>query len=152
MADWPCFSKFYITFPLDKIPPGKVILSAALTLNFFGNAGGGQWGPPPKSLIQVFTVGQDWDKSTINWNNAPQAIENVSRAWVYPISSWPPDVPYHWDLSYAVNQAYQAGIPLRLALYSADYPRHTGKYFWSSQVGDWDANSRPTLDITVGAP
>lgn len=28
IADWPCFAKYYVTFPLDALPPGKVILSA----------------------------------------------------------------------------------------------------------------------------
>ncbi len=43
------------------------------------------------SLIQVFTIGQNWDESTITWNNAPLAFENVSQAWVNPTTfpGWP---------------------------------------------------------------
>ncbi len=149
VSDWPCFSKFYITFPLDSLPSGKKILSATLTLYSIGNAGGGQWGSSPNSLVQIFTVNQDWTAATINWNNAPQAQENVSRAWVEPITDGIPGVPRTWDLSYAVNQAYQSKIPLRLALYSADYLYHTGRYFEAS--GGYSA-WRPELDIVLGNP
>jgi hypothetical protein len=56
ISDWPCFSKYYVTFPLDAVPPGKIILSATLTLTLFGNAGGGHWGEPPDSFIKVFSM------------------------------------------------------------------------------------------------
>ena len=150
ISDWPCFSKYYITIPLDSLPPGKVIIDASLTMVLFGNAGGGDWGEPPDSYIQVFTVAEDWTEATLNWNNAPMALENISGTWVYPRDYDLPDQPYHWDVSKAVHEAYVSGEPLRLALYSADGERHTGKYFWSSDVGDWNANARPTLRVTIG--
>jgi hypothetical protein len=37
-ADWPCFSKFYITFPLSSLAANRTVLGATLTLNQFGNA------------------------------------------------------------------------------------------------------------------
>ena len=150
ISDWPCFSKYYITIPLDSLPPGKVIIDASLTMVLFGNAGGGDWGEPPDSYIQVFTVAEDWAETTLNWNNAPMALENISGTWVYPRDYDLPDQPYHWDVSKAVHEAYVSGEPLRLAQYSADGERHTGKYFWSSDVGDWNANARPTLRVTIG--
>jgi len=152
VADWPCFSKYYITFPLNAIPAGKAILSASLTLSQFGNAGAS--GEAERSLIQVLTVNQDWDAATLTWNNAPLAWENVSQAWVDPLLSYPGDlgVPRTWDLSYAVAWAYSRGGALRLALYSADYARHSGKYFLSSDIDDWLAVARPTLDVTWGNP
>jgi hypothetical protein len=55
VGDWPCFSKYYITIPLDSLPSGKAVLSAKLILHQFGNSGGGEWGEPPSSLIQVFS-------------------------------------------------------------------------------------------------
>jgi hypothetical protein len=154
VADWPCFSKFYLTFPLASLPPGKVILSAELTLHHFGNSGGGDYGDPPPSLIHVFTVDGEWDENTLTWNNAPLALENISREWVEPIlelTDWR-GIPRTWDVSLAVNQAYQSGQPLHLALYSADSPMHTGKYFFSSKVDDYSAVSRPTLTIVWGNP
>lgn len=152
IADWPCFSKYYVTFPLNAIPPGKVILSATLTLHQFGNAG--DPGQAKRSLIQVMTVNQDWDETTLTWNNAPQAWENVSRAPVDPLLTNPGalGIPWTWDLSYAVAQAYPKGGPLRLVLYSADYYRHSGKYFYSSDVDDWIAEARPTLEVIWGNP
>ncbi|MFC1922173.1 DNRLRE domain-containing protein [Chloroflexota bacterium] len=154
ISDWPCFSKYYLTFPLDSLPPGKEIISATLTLTSVGNAGMGEWGPPGYSVVQVLTVGQDWDEATLNWNNAPLALENVSRTLVEPIpeGSYPPGKPHKWDLSYAVNQAYSAGIPLRLALYSADYDYNTGRYFAASETGDAIQEYRPTLDVVWGDP
>ncbi len=47
-------------------------------------------------------------------------------------------------------EAYALGTPLRLALYEADYAYHSGKYFYSSDVSDWNAEGCPTLAITWG--
>lgn len=154
VSDWICFSKFYITFPLTGIPPGKVILSSTLILHSVGNAGGGEWGEPADSLIQVLMVNKDWDEKYLNWNNAPPAMENVSQAWVEPIHDWPgsPGVPRTWDLSYAVNKAYHSGEPLRLVLYSADSEYNTGRYFAASETGDSIEEGRPTLFVTLSKP
>ena len=152
VADWPCFSKYYVTLPLDAIPPGKVVMSATLTLYQFGNAGQG-WEPGPQpSLIQMLTVDQDWDEDTLTWNNAPLAVENVAAAWVDPVDTFPgwPGIPWEWDASRAVAEAYAAGEPLRLALYSADAAMHSGKYFVSSDTGQWNAEGRPTLRVLWG--
>ena len=155
VADYPCFSKYYVTFPLDSLPPyssDKVMSSATLTMTLFGNAGGGKWGEPPDSYIQVLTVDEDWDEATLNWNNAPLALENISGTWVRPRDYSLPDQSYQWDVSRAFADAYAHGEPLRLALYSADGELHTGKYFWSSDVGDWNAAARPTLQVVLGNP
>ena len=150
ISDWPCFSKYYVTFPLNAIPAGKSILSARLTLHEFGNAG--DPGQAASSLIQVLTVNKDWDEASLTWNNAPSAWENVSQAWVDPVGSFPgwPGVAWTWDLSYGVAKTYAQGRPLRLAIYSADSPQHSGKYFVSSDTGDWNAAARPTLEVTWG--
>jgi hypothetical protein len=153
VADWPCFSKYYVTFPLDTLPADREILSATLTLYQFGNAGEG-WDPGPQpSLIQVLTVGEDWDEATITWNNAPLAQENVSATWVEPLPSFPPlpGVPRRWDVGGAAAQAHNTGIPLRLALYEADWAYHSGKYFYSSDQDEWNALGRPTLTIALGS-
>jgi hypothetical protein len=152
IGDWPCFSRYYVTFPLDALPAHKVILSATLTLYQFGNAGEGYDPGPQPSLIQILTVGEDWDESTITWNNAPLARENTSAAWAYPLDPVPdwPGVPREWDVSLAVAQAYAAGEPLRLALYEADWPYHSGKYFVTSDTDEWGQAARPTLRITWG--
>jgi hypothetical protein len=149
LGDWPCFSKYYVTFPLENIPPGKTILSARLTMFQFGNSSPQE---ANSSLIQVLTVKEDWDENTITWNNAPYAWENVGRAWVGVLPVYPglPGVAREWDLSRAVAEAYQNGVPLRLALYSADGAMHSGKYFFSSNMDDYTQTSRPVLTITWG--
>jgi len=154
VADWPCFSKYYVTFPLDAVPPGSVIVSATLTLHQFGNSGGGQWGEPPPSFIQALTVAEGWEEASLTWNNAPLAVENVAMMRVDPLSAMPPwpGVPREWDVSRATAGAYASGGPLRLALYSADCAYHTGKYFVTSDVPDWNAAGRPTLTVTWGRP
>ena len=140
------------TSKTNGISPTFPVFPNTLTLTLFGNAGGGEWGEPPDSYIQVFTVGEDWDESTLSWNNAPLALENISGTWVQPRDYSLPDQPYHWNVSRVVAQAYANGEPLRLALYSADGERHTGKYFWSSDVGDWNALARPSLQVVLGKP
>ena len=153
VADWPCFAKYYITFPLDNIPRGKIIISATLTLHQFGNAGGSLAQP---SWIQVLIVADDWREDTITWNNAPLAYENIGGSDVPPITDtdWPgwPGVPRRWDVSYAVARAYARGEPLRLALYEADSAYHSGKYFVSSNTGDWNKDGRPRLEVVWGEP
>lgn len=150
VADWPCFSKFYLTLPLDAVPAGKEIISATLTVYQFGNAGAP--GEAEPSVIRALTVAESWSERSITWNNAPLAIENVAQADVDPITNFPgwPGVPITWDVSGAVAEAYAAGEPLRLALYSADSERHSGKYFTSSDTGDWNADGRPTLAVVWG--
>jgi hypothetical protein len=152
IADWPCFARYYLKFPLDAVPPDMVILSARLILHQMGNSGGGQWGDPPNSYIQVFTILDDWDEMFITWNNAPLAFENIGGTWVNPIQTFPgwPGVPWEWDVSLAAAQAFAEGKPLHLALYSADSAYHTGKYFVSSYTGDWNRQARPTLLLQLG--
>ncbi len=154
IADWPCYSKFYLTFPFDSLPKNSAVISATLTLHSIGNAGGGQWGDPSNSFVQVLTVAENWDEASLAWNNAPQAVENVAGIWVPPIIDWPgwPGVARTWDVSYAANLAYSNGQPLRIVLYSSDGNYNTGRYFSSSDVGDWDAVGRPTLTITLSRP
>jgi len=41
---------------------------------------------------------------------------------------------------------------VRLVLYSADWDYHSGKYFFSSDVADWNAQGRPTLEVVWGDP
>ncbi|TAH53933.1 MAG: DNRLRE domain-containing protein [Chloroflexota bacterium] len=151
VADWPCFSKYYITFPLNSVPANKVIVSASLTMHQFGNAGQG-WNPPPyPSWIQVFTLKDNWNESTLNWNNAPLAEQDFGGAQADPLSTVPPwpGISVNWDVSSAAAKAYAQGQPLRLVLYSSDRPMHSGKYFYSS---DADPEGRPTLQVIWGDP
>ena len=118
LVDWPCFSKYYVTFPLNSIPPNKVILSATLTLYHWGNSGalsGPNQAQP--SYIQVYTVNQSWNENSITWNNAPLAFENITQAWVNPVGAcdWP-CFPRNFNVTRAVVEAYQKNTPLNLAI------------------------------------
>ncbi len=150
VADWPCFSRVYVDFPLDSLPRGKTVVGASLTVYQFGGSDPSAAEP---SLVQVMTVAEPWDEGTITWNNAPLAAENVGEAWVDPIPTmlpWP-GAARTWNITWAVTQAYEAGQPfLRLALYEADSAYHSGKYFTSSDTGDWNEAGRPTLRVTLG--
>ncbi len=153
IADWPCFAKYYVTFPIDAIPAGKVIISAKLSLHQFGNSGGANEAQP--SWIQVLTTATEWQERTITWNNAPLAWENIGGIRVDPVgNNWKgwPGIPWHWDVSYAVANAYQSGRPVRLILYEADSAYHSGKFFVSSDTGDWNIEGRPTLTVVWGDP
>ena len=150
VSDWPCFSKYYVTFPLDSLPADKTIISATLQLHQFGNAGAG-WDPGPRpSYIQALTVAEDWEEATLTWNNAPLAEENLAGAWVDPLGDSPPPegADRKWDVSGAVAEAYTAHRPLRLVVYSGDYDYHSGRYFRSSDFGD--AADQPTLFVSWG--
>jgi len=147
LGDWPCFSKLYLTFPLDSLPDGKIIRSARLVLNNFGGSDPTQ---ANTSIIQVLTVASSWEETAINWNNAPAFQENVIRLSVPVIPIGGPAAYREWDLSRAVAQAYGAGTSLNIALYSADASMHSGKYFRSSEFQD--TLYRPTLIIEWGNP
>jgi hypothetical protein len=146
VADWPCFSKFYITFPLDALPPASSVVSATLTMYMFGNAGYASGDAKP-SYMQVARVAEDWSELTLTWNNAPPVMENYTWSWVQPVDN-PQDYtgrPRTWDLSRAVADAHASGQPIRLVVYSTDGEYHSGKYFWSAEA---DRDVRPRLDIT----
>lgn len=71
---------------------------------------------------------------------------------VPPLASFPgwPGVPRYFDVSKAVAAAYAGGeTTLRLVVYSADGPRHTGKYFYSA---DADPEGRPILTVEWSDP
>ncbi len=103
-------------------------------------------------MIQVFTIDQEWQEASLNWNNAPEMLENISRKRVEPLLSYPgePGVPITWDVSLAVARAYQSAQPLNLVFYDADTAMHSGKYFHSSDVDDYIVASRPLLHVIWG--
>lgn len=151
IADWPCFSKYYLTFPLNALPPGKSIQSATLTLHQWGGSDPSAARP---SLLQALTVSGGWVENTLTWNNAPMALENVAQTWADVVddcgvpggTSWP-CVARQFDVSRAVAQAYADGTPLHLAIYEADLALHSGKFFTTSDEADWNAAGRPALTV-----
>jgi hypothetical protein len=152
IADWPCFSKMYFKFPLSSLPPGKVVTQATLTLHQFGNSDPSLATP---SYLQILTTSPSWDENTITWNNAPEALENVAIAKVDPVSGtiiWP-GWQREWDVTYGVASTYtHHQTTFAFSVYSADGDYHSGKYFTSSDIEDWDLVGRPTLTLTLADP
>ena len=148
LADWPCFSKAYITFPLNQVPPGKKIVAANLRLYINGNSGQTAPGPIPDSFIQILMSSEPWGETSITWNNAPYAWQNYGGRWVTPMPLVSPPLPWDWDVTAAIQDAYTLGLPARLILYSSDIaPQHTGKYFLASESGGTNEVKRPTLTV-----
>lgn len=153
ISDFNCFSRFYIAFPLSSLPMGKEVVSANVILYQFGNAG--HKGTIIPSLIQVAVVNEGWNPATLSWNNAPLVQENISQTVVNRVNSAVPlpGKANSWDVSRALASAYAAGRSfLRLVFYSSDSAYSTGKYFYSSSMASWNANGRPTLQVTLGTP
>ncbi len=149
IADFPCFSKSFLKFDLGAIPAGKVIISATLTLHHWGNASPDEAQP---SLIWLLTVDDNWQEGTLTWNNAPLVRQNLTATWINPLPAFPgwPGIRYDWDATQAVAEAYAAGRPLSVALYTADTNPHSSKYLKASETGDWNALARPTLTVVWG--
>jgi hypothetical protein len=145
VADFPCFSKSYLRFALDAIPAGKTIISATITLAHWGNAGD----RATPSHIHLFTIREPWDAMTLHWNNAPLAQENISSAWVAPLTTTVGNigVPNSWDVTLGLRNAYQAGIPLDIAFYSSDTGFDSSRYFGSSDAYDQYIANRPRLTV-----
>ena len=108
------------------------------------------------TLIAMIAGGVDtgWTPTTINWNNAPWPTQNLDRQWagLGECLNYINCPSVTWDVSQLVADAYKAGLPLRFILYSADDQISSGKYFFSSDTGDWNARNRPTLQVTYGDP
>jgi len=151
IADFPCFSKSFLRFHLDPIPEGKAIISATLSLHHWSNA---RWDQAYPSMIWLLTVDGDWEENTLTWNNAPLARENLSTTWVDVITPdnnpGQPGVRYDWDATQAVAEAYAAGEPVNIAMYTADTNFHSSKYLNSSDTGDWNEEGRPMLTVVWG--
>jgi hypothetical protein len=165
-ADWPCFGKIYVKFPLAKVPAGKVIVSANLTFTMKQPTGKDPNSPDlgERSLIQVHAVGNTladgtpWTQANLTWNDAPLPTTNNAGVWGGRAGlelGWDKLPKWTWDVGRLVAEAYAAGQPgASFSLYSADTTMHTGKEFTNSaDFPDWgDANQRPMLEIVYADP
>ncbi|MBN1770445.1 MAG: DNRLRE domain-containing protein, partial [Deltaproteobacteria bacterium] len=163
-ADWPCFARIYLKFPLARLPAGKVVLSAVLRLHHSMPTGSGDQGA--WSLVQAFAVPAflrdgvtPWTSANVTWNDGPPAVENCAGFWGDRTgmmeTGWDDLPAWHWDVGRAVARAVADGSThAAFALYSADSEYHTGKQFVrSGDFSDWgDPTQRPTLEVVVADP
>jgi len=100
-------------------------------------------------LIHVYTISEPWNEFTLTWNNAPYIERYIDQTWVATITTDPgfPGIPVEWNVTSAVAESYNNGNSVDLVLYSSDNWRHSGKYFSSSNTGDWNAEGRPLLTV-----
>lgn len=158
-ADWPCFARIYLKFPLEKLPAGKVVVAARLRLHHKEPTSGGSEGE--RSLIQAFLVGNQlrsgerWTSDNLSWNEAPLPLANLAGCWGDRTGNvdtgWDALPLWEWDVTRGVQRAAgDAATEVSFALYSADGEYHTGKQFVNSgDFADWgDPGQRPTLEIT----
>jgi hypothetical protein len=151
LADWPCYSKTYLKFPVSSVSEltGKKIKSAKLSMWMLGNNGSFN---DYKMLTHIFTINpQDWQtKASATWNNAPQALENITATWVaqkpaYATYKWKKEdgqIPlYQWDVSKAFADAKsQNQSSLYLGMYITGVEMHQGFHLaprdhWTNQYG-----------------
>ncbi len=151
VADFPCFSKYYGSFPLDSIPPGKVIVSATLHLTNIGHSGTRGIDTPTPVYVQAYEGSAAFDPQTISWNNAPAPIQNLGGTTVpvIPLGQTGANV-ISWDVTSAIVNAYRDGHPFYPILYSADQHISSGEYFVSSASSR--AGQRPYLTVVYGDP
>ncbi len=158
-ADWPCFAKIYLKFPLDSIPPHSAVLSAKLILHHKQPTSGGDEGE--RSLLQAFWVSntlqgsaEPWTEENLTWNSAPWPWENLAGCWGDRTgvmeTGWDDLPAWEWDVTRAVAESVADG-QVSLAIYSADSEYHTGKEFVTpDDFPDWgDPSQRPTLEVVV---
>jgi hypothetical protein len=148
---FPYFDKSFFRFSLASVPAGKTIQSAKLYLYHWGNANPVE---AVDSWVHLFTIRDAWAENTITWNNAPLAFENVAMSWMDPIRGGgfaDPPKEYFWDASQAVAEAYAAGQPVSIAIYSSDVDQHSNRYLYGSEADQGLKAYRPKLVITYGA-
>lgn len=160
-ADWPCFAKIYLKFPLARLPKDKVVVKARLLLHHKEPTSGGSEGA--NSLIQAWLVGNElrsgpsWTQDNLSWNDAPIALENLAGCWGDRTGNmetgWNALPLWEWDVTRAFAQA-SSQSEVSFALYSADSEYHTGKQFVTgADFPDWgDPGQRPSLEITYADP
>lgn len=160
-ADWPCFARAYVRFPL-ALPADAVVVFARLVLHHKQPTSGGDEGE--RSLIHAFWTSSalrnsnlPWTTENLTWNNAPLPLENLAGAWGDRTgvmeTGWDDLPEWSWDVTRAVALS-RSESSISFALFSSDDEYHTGKEFVRSEdFPDWgDPTFRPTLEIVLADP
>ena len=125
----------YLKFDISTIPPEKIITSANLYLWHYAREGGGF----PR--IYAYSVeNDDWNETTITWNNRPDAVTFLSensgdvRAW------------WKWDVKAFVEKEYGSDKTVSLCLIPGDLNEYLAEEFRSKEW--WNPEYRPYLEVT----
>jgi hypothetical protein len=134
-ADWPCYSRYVAKWQLPTLPDGATLTGAWLDSYKFGHSGyaGESTGT---NVMQAWQVAPEWQENAVTWNNAPLALEAVSRTPVgeckvdnCAVGDW-----HSFDVTEIVRRGYADGQAEASALlYSAAGQYHSGRYFYSRE-------------------
>lgn len=155
--DWPCFSRVLLWFELPEGVDPSLITAAKLNMSYFGSAGYVA-SDAKYSTIQAIKLKEK--PKTLSWNGTPQADGHIDAVGVLPVSSYlgqpnyqnfdylnPPNL-IEFDITEAARDPDTDRF-VSIALYSADWNLHSGKFFWSS---NGPVQYRPVISIEYGEP
>ena len=130
----------YLKFDISTIPSERTITSANLYLWCDARQGGGY------TRIYAYSVENDnWDETTITWNNKPDAVTFLSE-YSGEVGEW-----WKWDVKAFVENEYGGDKTVSFCL----LPGEGNAYITEFRSRDWwppDPNYRPYLEVTYVLP
>ncbi len=133
-------------FDISSIPPGTTISSAAVHFYYYHYNDGNPSGKP----LTINRILQDWDESTVTWNNKPTHDGTVIDTITMPGST---DQWIEWDVSTEI-QNFIDGVANNYGWKIIDISSSgffSMIYFWSKDYGG-DLNLHPYLEIEYESP
>jgi len=128
----------YLKFDILTIPSGMIITSANLYLYCHAREGGGE------TQIYAYSVENDnWNETTITWNNRPDAVTFLSE-YSGEVGEW-----WKWDVKAFVESGYDGDKTVSLCLIPGDGNGYITK-FWSKER--WNPADKPYLEVTYVLP
>ena len=124
----------YLKFDISTIPSEMIITSANLYLWSDARQGGGY------TRIYAYSVeNDDWNETTITWNNRPGAV-TFSSEYSGDTGAW-----WNWDVKAFVEQEYGGDKTVSLCLIPGDL----NEYITEFRSREWgNPEYRPYLEVT----
>ena len=128
----------YLKFDISTIPSEMIITSANLYLWCYARQGGGY------TRIYAYSVeNDDWNESTITWNNRPGAVTLLSEHSGDTLAWW------NWDVKAFVESEHGGDKTVSLCLIPGDLNDYIVE-FRSKEW--WNPEYRPYLKVTYALP
>ncbi len=128
----------YLKFDISTIPSEKIVTSANLYLWCHAREGGGY------TRIYAYSVeNDDWNETTITWNNRPDAVTFLSE-YSGDVRAW-----WNWDVKAFVEKEYDGDKTVSLCLIPGDLNEYITE-FMSEEW--WNPEYRPYLEVTYALP